>query len=325
MDIFNDESMEKYPLEFQDAIFMFKNALVSAQKSTNTVLAYCFDLKTFFDFLMLNYKDAIYLSHIRPTQMARFYIYLQNNKNNSYKSIQRKKMTLNLFFRYMIEQRIISENENPIIKENVIKSNVKNNLRAPIYLEKKEVIYLLEFIKANTPKEIYAKRNLAIFSLMLYTGLRISEIINLTIKDLQYAFEHEILIIIGKGSKERKVPLLKEDLETGNLKFVYDYYLERLSIATNDEFFFISSKSTKLSSRAIQLIIKNYCNNMELDKNITPHKFRHTFATHLIKNGADIRKVQELLGHSSISTTQIYTHIKTEDLKDTIRQFNITF
>lgn len=316
-------NLESYPMEFKDGFELFIDALISAQKSINTILAYYFDLKTFFDFLVLNYTGIEYLSDIRPIQLTKFYTFLQTEKNNSSKSIIRKKMILNLFFKYLIEQGVILERQNPILKEEVIKTKFKNKTSPPVFLEKDEIIKLFQYIKGKRNGEFYKLRNLSIFSLMLYTGLRISEIVNINLSDLEYAMNHEILIIVGKGNKERKVPLLQEELMDGNLKHLYEYYNKRLEMNLENEALFLSTKKCRISPRGIQLLIKKYSQDINLNKNITPHKFRHTFATHLIKNGADIRKVQELLGHSSISTTQIYTHIQTEDLKDTLRQFKL--
>lgn len=316
-------NLENYPAEFKDGLELFIDALISAQKSINTILAYYFDLKTFFDFLVLKYDGIDYLADIRPIQLTKFYTYLQTEKMNSHKSIIRKKMILNIFFKYLIEQGVILERQNPILKEEVIKTKVKNKTTSPTYLEKDEITKLFNHIKTKQNNDFLKLRNLSIFSLMLYTGLRISEIVNINIENIEYAFKYELLIILGKGGKERKVPILKEELLEGNLKCLYDYYKERISLDIQSDALFISSKNSRITSRAIQLIVKKYSKDMDLNKIITPHKFRHTFATHLIKNGADIRKVQELLGHSSISTTQIYTHIQTEDLKDTLRQFKI--
>ncbi len=315
--------IKNYPREFKDGLELFIDALISAQKSINTILAYYFDLKTFFDYVIKNYEGVEYLADIRPLQLTKFYTYLQTEKQNSHQSIIRKKMVLNIFFKYLIEQGVILERQNPILKEEVIKTKVKNKIKAPTYLEKGEVKKLFHYIKTKGKNDFYKLRNLSIFSLMLYTGLRISEIININLEDIEYAMNYELLILMGKGNKERKVPILKEALINGHLQCLFEYYEERRNLDIGEKALFISNKKRRITPRAIQMMIKDYAKEIDLNKDITPHKFRHTFATHLIKNGADIRKVQELLGHASISTTQIYTHIKTEDLKDTVRNFNI--
>ncbi|SHJ78597.1 tyrosine-type recombinase/integrase [Tepidibacter formicigenes] len=316
-------NFKNYPMEFKEGLEVFIDALISAQKSINTIEAYYFDLKTFFDYIVLNYNGIEYLADIRPINLTRFYTYLETEKKNSHKSIMRKKMVLNIFFKYLIEQGIILERQNPIRKEEVIKSKVKNKKITPVYLEKEEIKELFNYIKNKKTNKFYKLRDLSIFSLMLYSGLRVSEIVSINLEDIDYAIKHEVLSIIGKGNKERKIPLLKEELFEGSLKYLYDYYNERAKIDISTNALFISSKKFRITTRGIQMLVKKYSQNININKDITPHKLRHTFATHLIKNGADIRKVQELLGHSSISTTQIYTHIKIEDLKDTLREYNL--
>ncbi|WP_340255104.1 tyrosine-type recombinase/integrase [Tepidibacter sp. Z1-5] len=312
-----------YPIEFKEAFEVFVDALISAQKSINTIQAYYFDLKTFFEFLMINYEDIEYLADIRPLALTRFYTYLQTERKNSYKSIVRKKMVLNVFFKYLIEQGVILERQNPIKKEEVIKSKVSNKKSPPVFLETYEIKKIFDFIKNSRSNRFYKLRNLSIISLMLYSGLRVSEIISINLKDIEYALNHEILSIVGKGSKERKIPILKDEILNGSLNPLYQYYIERLKLDIDTDALFISTKKTRLTARAIQMLMKKYSTNTDLNKTITPHKLRHTFATHLIKNGADIRKVQELLGHSSISTTQIYTHIQIDDLKDTLKEYKL--
>ncbi|MCT4509280.1 MAG: tyrosine-type recombinase/integrase [Tepidibacter sp.] len=315
--------IDNYPIEFKDAFEVFIDALISAQKSINTIQSYYFDLKTFFEFLMVNYEDIEYLSDIRPLSLARFYTHLQTERKNSYKSILRKKMVLNVFFKYLIEQGIILERQNPIKKEEVIKSKVSNKKSPPVFLEKDEIKKIFDFIKNSRSNKFYKLRNLSIVSLMLYSGLRVSEITSIDLKDIEYALNHEILSIVGKGNKERKIPLLKDELLNGSLNSLYEYYIERLKLDIDTNALFVSTKKTRLTARAIQMLMKKYSTNTNINKTITPHKLRHTFATHLIKNGADIRKVQELLGHASISTTQIYTHIQIDDLKDTLKEYKL--
>ncbi|OPJ57167.1 tyrosine-type recombinase/integrase [Alkalithermobacter paradoxus] len=314
---------DNYPIEFSDSLEIFVDALISAEKSVNTVASYYFDIKTFFDFITLVYPNIEYICDIRPLNIAKYYTYLQTEKKNSPKSIVRKKMVLKIFFMYLIEQGVILERHNPILKDEIIKNKTKNIKSLPVYLEKDEIKSLFNYIEESETNLFYKLRNLTILSLMLYTGLRVSEIVNIDLEDIEYAMNYEILKVLGKGNKERKVPVLREFVTSGNLMCLKEYYDERVKKDVNTKAMFISNRNTRITSRTIQILIKNYSKKIELTKNLTPHKLRHTFATHLIKNGADIRKVQELLGHSSISTTQIYTHIKMEDLKNTIKDYKI--
>ena len=202
-----------------------------------------------------------------------------------------------------------------LVKENIIAINPCENIKMPKlekklpeYLSVEEVDKLLD-IKTNT---VYEKRNKAMLEMLYGTGVRISELINLTMSNI--FLEDKMIKVFGKGSKERIIPI-----NTYALDCLADYLQfgrSALLGTKTSEYVFISSRRTKITRQAFFKIIKKLCEEAGIKKNISPHILRHSFATHLLHNGADLRIVQELLGHSDISTTQIYTHLTNEKLEN---------
>ena len=184
----------------------------------------------------------------------------------------------------------------------------------------------------KTNKNEFTKiRNLFIFNLLIHTGLRINEALNLDLSDFEQGINTNRLYVKGKGEKERYLPIelnstFFQIYEEG---FVYNfaerYFTLRNKTKTSNCALFISKRGDRLTSRYVQKKLQELRLSANLNKNVTPHKLRHTFATHLLKNGTNIRLVQELLGHSSISTTQIYTHSNSKDLDEAIKKFTIKY
>lgn len=153
-------------------------------------------------------------------------------------------------------------------------------------------------------------RNRAIFEVLYGAGIRLSELVGLTVQDLDMA--NGYMRVLGKGSKERIVPLGEYALES--VQEYYQHYRPQL-VQEDESALFVNSRGKRLSPRGVQYILDQYTLQLQIHKNISPHTFRHTFATHLLDHGADLRSIQELLGHSSLSTTQIYTKVSTSHLK----------
>lgn len=302
----------------------FIDALFSSGKSLNTISSYYFDLKVFFSFLNENFSDLEHLDMIRPLHISRYYTYLETEKENGPSSINRKKLVLKTFFSYLIEQEELYKN--PMPKEGVLKSRDSRTKKLPVYMESDEIFIIQRSLKNKAHESIINLRNYALINLMLYTGARVSEIISLNIEDFDQIEKYDCIKILGKGNKERILPILSEDLEEGCFLNPLKKYVEkRKSLNLESQPLFLSKKGGRLSSRGVQLMIKKEIEETVIEKDVTPHKLRHTFATHLIKNGANIRKVQELLGHASISTTQIYTHVDRDDLKNTIKDYRFKY
>ena len=190
----------------------------------------------------------------------------------------------------------------------------KLSKKLPTYLTIDEVNLLLD-IKVE---DAFSARNKAILELLYSSGLRISELINLEIQNID--FDDCILRVFGKGSKERIVPM--NDYAIAALKAYLDEYRNDLIKDDYNNYVFLNNHGKIMTRQGVFKMIKKECLIKGINKNISPHTLRHTFATHLLQNGADLRIIQEILGHSDISTTQIYTHISNEKLKQDYKEYH---
>ncbi len=209
--------------------------------------------------------------------------------------------SINNYYKYLIDENKITKNPCESIKM------PKLEKKLPVYLTIEEVDKLLD-IKTSTA---YEMRNKAMLEVLYATGVRISELCDLKMSNLY--LEEDLIKVFGKGSKERIVPINKEAKEY-LLKYL-DFGREKLLGTKDSEYVFISSRHTRITRQAFFKFLKKLCEEKGIKKNISPHILRHSFATHLLNNGADLRIVQELLGHSDIATTQIYTHLTNEKLE----------
>lgn len=311
---------KNYPNETGNYFLLFIEALIASGKSQNTVNAYYNDLKVFFDFCDLKHIPYSPVSLIRPININMYFTFLISARNNSTSSISRKKYVLRLFLDYLSEQGELEKN--PIPKESVIKEKARNLYKLPVYLEIDEIKSINNTIFKMYDDEFIRYRNYFLFNIMISTGLRISEALKLDLSDLNYEGNGKLLRINGKGDKDRIIPIDIKQLNSGTQTndFIQKYIDMREKSVIMETALFISKRGARLTPRYVQKELKLLTQNSDIKKNITPHKLRHTFATHLLKNGANIRHVQEILGHSSISTTQIYTHSNIEDLRKSLVQ-----
>jgi len=284
-------------------VFFLKN---EKNYSDNTVISYKNDL-----IQLLNYiKDQKILEvenvqYIDRNIIRKYIVYLKKN-NYSARSISRKISTIRSFFKFLSREGIVKIN--PTI--NLITPKIDKKL--PYFLYLQEVNKLIETPPQHT---ITGIRDRAILELLYGTGIRVGELVNLDIHDID--LYEKTVRIFGKGSKERILPL-----GNPNIKAVKEYLISRnlfrkdISINGNDlDALLLNRFGGRLTARSIRRIIIKYMRMAGLNKKISPHVLRHSFATHLLGGGADLRSVQELLGHESLSTTQIYTHITKERLK----------
>jgi integrase/recombinase XerD len=267
--------------------------------SNNTIVSYDNDLTKLS--LYFNNKDLLKLN----TKDIEKYITTLSEYAPS--TVSRNISAIKSFYTYMVKSGKIDTNITDPIKEPKIGTHL------PSYLTIDEVNDLLD-IEINNNFDF---RNKAILELMYATGLRISEVINLEFKNID--FDECIVRIIGKGSKERIVPINDYALEA--LNNYLNIARPNMLIKGENNYIFINNHGSMMTRQGIFKMIKNECQKKGIDKNISPHTLRHTFATHLLENGADLRIIQELLGHSDISTTQIYTHISNDKLKKDYQEY----
>ena len=267
--------------------------------SNNTITSYDFDLTR-----MCEYFDKKDITKLSSKDLESYIMTLNEYAPSS---ISRNISSIKSFYNYLYKSNIINNNPSETLKE------PKLGIHLPSYLTIDEVNALLDIdIKDN-----YDYRNKAILELMYATGLRISEVINLEFKNID--FDDCIVRIIGKGSKERIVPI--NDYALDALKDYIDIARPNMLIKGDNNYLFLNNHGQKMTRQGIFKMIKKECERSGIEKSISPHTLRHTFATHLLENGADLRVIQELLGHSDISTTQIYTHISNEKLKNDYNEY----
>ncbi|MBN2735458.1 MAG: tyrosine recombinase XerC [Spirochaetales bacterium] len=267
--------------------------------SKHTLVSYQGDLDLLSEFLDENKKTFQEMKTIDAHQ----FIYSLRRKNLSSASCNRILSACKGFFRFCVQQDYLSLNPFGII------SSLKKNKKLPGFLFEKEVEELLSY-----PEDSFlGKRDRAVFEFLYSTGCRISEAVAMNLFDLD--FKSRSCRVMGKGRKERLVFLGDEAL--GALE---DYILKRNTrdikdLKDNAKALFVNNRGARITDRGVRYILEKYLKLMQLTKKLTPHSFRHSFATHLLNRGLDIRIVQELLGHSNLSTTQIYTHVSLEGLQ----------
>ena len=279
--------------------------IVEKGLSKNTVIAYISDLKKFSIYL----NDSFQINKIEELSKEHIRLYLKELvKTNTSASITRKLVSLRMFFNFLIKEKIIDVN---IISDFDLP---KINKKLPVILSTTEMQEILETIKIN---DHISCRNRCMLELMYATGLRVSELINLNVSSINLYMGY--IKVVGKGDKERIVPI-------GEIaKTILDIYLNQYRdkfIKKESSLLFFNNHGNKLSREEFYIILKQVINKTSINKKISPHTIRHSFATHLLENGADLRSIQELLGHSDISTTTIYTHISNQKIKNEYQQFH---
>jgi len=283
------------------AIKRFKKFLqVEKGLSDNSIYSYTYDLKKFGVFLSLKNKDMLTATQDDIRQFLKFE---KNKKNNSSRTLARSLAAIRQFYNFVSDR--FNKIENPTIK--IESPNVEKTL--PDFLTVKEIDYLFKSISES---DIYELRDKAIFELLYSCGLRISEAVE--VQNINVDFDNSFIKVIGKGNKERLIPISEEAIRL--LKKYLNESRPVISGNRESEFLFISKKGSKLNRKSVWRLLKNYVLRTKINKNITPHTLRHSFATHLLENGADLRSVQELLGHVDISTTQVYTHLAKKKLQE---------
>lgn len=267
--------------------------------SDYTVLSYQNDIDEFLEYLnreVLNFKDIEYSD-------LRFYLmYLKEEKNDNNSSIDRKLSALRGFYKYLANEGIVKSNVFSLV------SGPKKEKKLPRYFEYNE---LEELFNVPDSETALGQRDLLLLELLYATGVRVGELTNIKIKDIDLSSKS--ILILGKGNKERIVTY-GDYCEEILKRYLNDGYI--LLNTKGSEYLFLNKNGGELTERGVRYILDQIIKQTSINKNISPHMIRHSFATHLLNEGCDLTTVQKLLGHESIKATQIYTHVTTDRLKE---------
>jgi integrase/recombinase XerD len=299
-------------MEWKSDIQLFKNYLrLERSMADNSIEAYLHDVA-----LLANYFEVHHISiparSVTTKQIKDFLIYLNELGMSAY-SQARILSGLKSFYKFLMFEKLTDHDPTELIE------GPKIGRKLPDTLNYSEIESLLQAIDLSLPEGI---RNRAMLELLYSSGLRVSELVNLKLNDV--FFDVGFLRVIGKGNKERLVPVGRDAL-----KFLKSYveevrgkYPHKPAEESFAHIVFLNRYGRQLTRVMVFTIIKNLAKQIGLKKNISPHTFRHSFATHLIEGGADLRAVQEMLGHESITTTEIYTHLDRDYLRSVIQEFH---
>jgi integrase/recombinase XerC len=268
--------MNKYIEQFRDSLKAEHDA------SPHTLKAYAEDLKEFFAFTEKKPQD------------------IDNLDIRGFLAIARKLATIRSFFKYLHKEGYVKKNPAKLVSSPKIPKSL------PRFLTIDETFALMEAPKGDT---FQATRDKAILELLYSSGLRVSELTMLNIND--FDIKESLIRVKGKGKKERIIPIGSKAMEA-----IKNYLSERISLKKKSQALFLNNRGGRLTQRSIRRILIKYARMIALKGSLSPHVLRHTFATHLLHGGADLRSIQELLGHSSLSTTQKYTHVDISHLME---------
>jgi len=267
-----------------------------------TIASYQREINHFVEYLN---KEGIDSFNDVKYRFLRGYLTSLHQQKLSVTTINHKLTSLRSFYRFLQKEEYV--NDNPFLLIESLKEPQKN----PDFLYVDEMIGLLDSIETDT---ILGRRNKAMLELMYASGLRCSEVVQLTLKQID--FSNQMLLIHGKGKKDRYVPFhdyakeyLKDYIENDRPTLLSVRHLQH-------DFVFVNKNGAQMTNRGIEDVVNRVMQKYDATKKIHPHTFRHSFATHLLERGVDLRTVQELLGHANLSTTQVYTHISKKYLKE---------
>lgn len=269
-----------------------------------TIQSYDFSLREFSDYLAETFENEIDLAIIE-SEYIKPYLGWLHDKGLKKNSLRLRIAAVKSFFRFLYKKKYLPQNPAALI------SLPKKDKKLPVFLIESEVTNLMNIFDTDN---FEGSRNLALAELLYGSGIRINEALSLNIKDIN--LEDRTIKVKGKGNKERIVPLSSKSINSLTKYFK----LRSIQKIKDIEAVFISKNGKRMYHSAAYRIINSSMKGITESKKKSPHVLRHTFATHLISNGADIRSVSEMLGHSSLSTTQVYTHLSVEKLKDSYKK-----
>ncbi len=280
----------------------FRYLKVEKNASPHTIVSYRTDIEHFFAFAAAKLgMNEVPLTAVTPILIR---AYLANLKEEGYarRTIARKMAALRSFFRHLCRETVVAENPFATVR------TPKLEKKLPVFLDPAEI----DAILALPARDSLGRRDAAVLELLYATGMRVGELAGLAVRDVDLGEAYAL--VYGKGSKERVVPVGRKAIAA--LKLYLDLARPRLTAgAASHDTLFVNSRGGPLTDRSVRRVVDKYVTALAIAKNVSPHTIRHTFATHLLNNGADLRAVQELLGHVNLSTTQLYTHVTKERLK----------
>lgn len=296
-------------MNWESSIIQFRNYLkLERSLSGNSITAYEADIRKFVTFLNIKKLNVSPIN--TDLQNLKDFLEWINELGLNARSQARIISGLKAFFKYLLLEDIIDSDPSSLLE------SPRLGRKLPEVLSIEEIDHIVSAIDLSQPE---GQRNKAIIETLYSCGLRVSELTNLKISNLY--FDEGFIRIVGKGDKERLVPIGQKAIKEIRYYF-QDRNLQSNIDKSSENIVFLNRRGKQLTRVMIFTIIKRLAEKAEIKKNISPHTFRHSFATHLIDGGADLRAVQEMLGHESIITTEIYTHLDREYLRDAIIQFH---
>ncbi len=279
--------------------------------SKNTIISYRNDLNSFFFFIKNVLKKDLSITTLKELQHEDFRKWLSYKKSKEYEnsSIKQNLSAVKSFYKFLMRENKLKNSVITILKGPKAKKSV------PRAVDKENIDRIMDCIYDMHKDEWQAERDIALCTLIYGCGLRISEALNIKARD--FLRNNDIITIVGKGNKTRSLPVLPIVKER-----IKKYINSCPYTIMPDDFLFKSARGLKYSPVLFEKLIQNIRIMLDLPNDITPHAFRHSFATHLLSNGADLRSIQQLLGHSSLSTTQVYTKVDKKRLLDSYNKFH---
>ena len=281
--------------------------LLERRLSPHTVEAYLRDVKKFIGYIE---EESITSVNQVTSQDIQSFVSLLTKIGMARSSQARIISSIKGFFQFMVIEDMIATDPSELIE------TPKQIKKLPVFLNLQEVQLMLDAIDLSSPE---GHRNRAILEVLYACGLRVSELINLKITNL--FFDVGYIRVIGKNNKERLVPIGDSAIKMVNY-YLTEYRQQQLIQPGYEDVLFLNRRGKGLTRNMIFIIVQNTAKQAGIQKRVSPHTFRHSFATHLVENGANIRAVQSMLGHESITTTEIYTHVNNQHLKDAILNFH---
>ena len=285
----------------------FYNYLAVEKNSSELTIAnYRRDINHFISFIDQRYPEGCQWRQIGQLDI-RAYLAMLNEKEYARRTIARHISALRSFYKYLLRENLVDFS--PLAKVR----SPKLDKPLPVFLDELEITELLQ-LPDDTP---LGRRDAAVLELLYATGCRVSELVGLTLERIDLG--NRFVLLLGKGNKERLVPLGSTCCGVIQVYYAYRRQL-MIKYKQEHEYVFVNSRGGILTDRSVRRVLDKYIFQLAIRKNVSPHTIRHTFATHLLEHGADLRAVQELLGHANLSTTQIYTHVTTERIAAVYRK-----